>query len=94
MTLISENKPRIGPSNKTKLMVFGGLIVVTIIFSVVYNGMGVGRSPRVQEYLDKKKQPTTREDSARINLLYEKLASVYQLLNVTNYFVETVLAFT
>jgi hypothetical protein len=85
MTLISEKKPRIGPSPKTKWMIILGLVVVTVVYSVVYNAMGGGRSTRVQEYLEKEKQPTTREDSTRINLLYEKLAAVYTMLQDTSY---------
>lgn len=85
MTLLSENRPFVGPSRKTKWMIILGLLIAVITSSVIWNALGVGRSPRVAEYLEKWKQPATHEDSARINMLYEKLSSVYRMLNDTDY---------
>jgi hypothetical protein len=85
MTLLSEKKPRIGPSRKTKWMIVLGLIVVTVTYSVIYNALGGGRSVRVKEYLEKKELATTSADSSRINMLYAKLFSVYSMLKDTDY---------
>jgi hypothetical protein len=85
MTLLSENKPRIGPSRKTKWIIILGLLVVTVTYPLIYNALGGGRSVRVKEYLEKEKQLTSHDDSVRINTLYEKLASVYTMLKDTDY---------
>jgi hypothetical protein len=85
MALLSDNTSRLGPSRKNKRILLLVVLVMMVAYFIFYSVTGAGRTARVKAYLDKKEQPTTHDDSVRINLLYEKLSAVYTMLNDTSY---------
>lgn len=86
MSLLSENKRAVPKlSRKTKWIIFLALLVGLVGSNVIYMTMGGGRSSRVKEYLELNKLPASREDSARIHLLYAKLAAMRDTLIEADY---------
>lgn len=72
-------------SKRTKWYFFGAFVVLFVVYQIFWSHSGMGNTTRANEYADGMKVAATVEDSGFINVMYDKLNSVYNMINATDF---------